>query len=168
MRFNYASERELAIRNADRSPRCCASKEPRAADSRRTFGVAWSEYEISPKRLLAVPWASRLHRVPGHGRSRSAGGYAIIQRDHRRCRLNERFLLGRVARHYRKIRRRPFKTAQSGEKGGPVSENRIQRSNHRVSRYYLPRKCGIASVTSTCWGLWPHGTRKAGALRGGQ
>jgi DnaK suppressor protein len=39
----YALERELAIRNAD-----------------RTFGVCVEcEYEISPKRLLAVPWASR-------------------------------------------------------------------------------------------------------------
>jgi len=116
----YASERELAIRNADRESTLL--RQVRAALRRihdGTFGVCVEcEYEISPKRLLAVPWASRCIECQDTGRSRSAGGYAIIQRDHRRCRLNERFLLGRVARHYRKIRRRPFKTAQSGEKGG--------------------------------------------------
>jgi len=57
----YASERELAIRNADRESTLL--RQVRAALRRihdGTFGVCVEcEYEISPKRLLAVPWASR-------------------------------------------------------------------------------------------------------------
>jgi hypothetical protein len=84
-----------------------------------TFGVCVEcEYEISPKRLLAVPWASRCIECQDAADRDQQENYAILQRDDRRCRLNERFRLGRVARHYCKIRRRPFKTAQSGEKGG--------------------------------------------------
>jgi len=57
----YASERELAIRNADRESTLL--RQVRAALRRihdGSFGVCVEcEYEISPKRLLAVPWASR-------------------------------------------------------------------------------------------------------------
>ena len=57
----YASERELAIRNADRESTLL--RQVRAALRRihdGTFGVCVEcEYEISPKRLLAVPWAAR-------------------------------------------------------------------------------------------------------------
>ncbi len=57
----YASERELAIRNADRESTLL--RQVRAALRRihdGTFGVCVEcEYDISPKRLLAVPWASR-------------------------------------------------------------------------------------------------------------
>jgi len=57
----YATERELAIRNADRESTLLG--QVRAALRRihdGSFGVCVEcDYEISPKRLVAVPWASR-------------------------------------------------------------------------------------------------------------
>ena len=57
----YASERELAIRNADRES--ALLRQVRAALRRihdGSFGTCIEcEYAISPKRLVAVPWASR-------------------------------------------------------------------------------------------------------------
>jgi DnaK suppressor protein len=57
----YASERELAIRNADRESTLL--RQVRAALRRihdGTFGLCVDcEWAISPKRLAAVPWASR-------------------------------------------------------------------------------------------------------------
>ena len=57
----YASERELAIRNADRESTLL--RQVRAALRRihdGTFGLCVDcEWAINPKRLAAVPWASR-------------------------------------------------------------------------------------------------------------
>jgi DnaK suppressor protein len=59
--IQYASERDLAIQNVDRES--CVLREVRAALRRihdGTFGTCIEcEWAISPKRLAAVPWASR-------------------------------------------------------------------------------------------------------------
>jgi DnaK suppressor protein len=59
--IQYASERELAIRNVDRDS--VLLRQVRAALRRvrdGSFGTCIDcEREISPKRLAAVPWASR-------------------------------------------------------------------------------------------------------------
>ena len=62
--IQYASERELAIRNVDRESGLL--REVKAALRRiqdGTFGTCMEcESAISPRRLLAVPWASRCIR----------------------------------------------------------------------------------------------------------
>ncbi|MEN6536250.1 MAG: TraR/DksA family transcriptional regulator [Bryobacteraceae bacterium] len=59
--IQYASERDLAIRNVDRESNLV--REVRAALQRihdGSFGTCIEcEWAISPKRLAAVPWASR-------------------------------------------------------------------------------------------------------------
>ena len=62
--IQYASERDLAIRNADRDS--AMLRHVKAALARihdGSFGVCMDcESPISPKRLAAVPWASRCIR----------------------------------------------------------------------------------------------------------
>lgn len=62
--IQYASERDLAIRNVDRESSLL--RQVKAALRRihdGSFGVCIEcELEISPKRLAAVPWASRCIR----------------------------------------------------------------------------------------------------------
>jgi len=59
--IQYASERDLAIRNVDRESTLL--REVKAALRRihdRSFGICVDcEWTINPKRLTAVPWASR-------------------------------------------------------------------------------------------------------------
>jgi len=59
--IQYASERDLAIRNVDRDSSLL--RQVKAALRRihdGTFGTCIEcEWEISPKRLAAVPWAAR-------------------------------------------------------------------------------------------------------------
>ena len=59
--IQYASERDLAIRNVDRESKLL--RQVRAALRRIQDGIFGTcvdcELEISPKRLAAVPWASR-------------------------------------------------------------------------------------------------------------
>jgi len=65
--IQYASERELAMRNADRESNLL--REVRAALRRiqdGSFGTCVEcEWAISPKRLAAVPWASRCIQCQG-------------------------------------------------------------------------------------------------------
>ena len=75
--IQYAAERDLAIRNVDRD--ATLLRETKAALQRLregTFGFCIEcEAPISPKRLAAVPWASRCIDCQGaDDRNQQAGG----------------------------------------------------------------------------------------------
>ena len=73
--IQYATERDLAIRNVDRDSKLL--RQVKAALIRvhaGHFGTCLDcEESISPKRLAAVPWAGDALTVPGNFRSRQTG-----------------------------------------------------------------------------------------------
>ena len=100
--IQYASERDLAMRNVDRESSLL--RQVKAALRRihdGSFGVCIEcELAISPKRLTAVPCIA-LYSVPGRCRSGWAGKNGICKRDSRQCGVNERFCARPVAHHQR-------------------------------------------------------------------
>ncbi len=133
--IQYASERDLAIRNVDRESTLL--REVKAALRRiheGSFGTCIEcEWAISPRRLAAVPWAPRCitcqdaadrggrestesvpeTRVYAAGMSGSASGPSLTidaKSNARAC------------------------DSKAREKSGSSSENRAQLPNHRVSR----------------------------------
>src|ERR1019366_5287889 len=87
--IQYASERDLAIRNVDRESTLL--RHVKAALRRihdGTFGTCIEcESVISPKRLAAVPWAPRCIQCQDAG---WAGANGIPQQDSRQGRVNQR------------------------------------------------------------------------------
>lgn len=78
--IQYASERDLAIRNVDRDSTLL--REVKAALRRvreGSFGICTDcESEISPKRLAAVPWASRCIQCQGRADTDRSENFANV------------------------------------------------------------------------------------------
>ena len=109
--IQYASERDLAIRNVDRESNLL--RQVKAALRRihdGSFGTCIEcEWAISPKRLAAVPWAPRCIQCQD---AADRDG----QSDSRRCRVNERFCVWSVARRHRQMNRPLLRRSKSGKR----------------------------------------------------
>ena len=85
--IQYASERDLAIRNVDRESTLL--RQVKAALRRihdGSFGTCMEcESAISPRRLAAVPWASRC--IQCQEAADREGQESGLQRDSRQCRV---------------------------------------------------------------------------------
>ena len=159
--IQYATERDLAIRNVDRESNLL--RDVKAALRRihdGSFGTCIEcESAISPKRLAAVPWASRcIQCQEAADRDRQEG-----------TDVWERLFSTRRERAVLALARRGTagdSTERAG-KGGCSCENRVQPSNHRVS-WQLPaaqmRHCHV--YIRPAWGGGGAASPKP-VLRGG-
>ena len=89
--IQYASERDLAIRNVDRESILLRPGKSRiATDSRRQL---WNLHRVrigdQPKTPRGRAMGVALYPVPGGCRSGWAGENGILRRDSRQCRVNE-------------------------------------------------------------------------------
>ena len=88
--IQYASERDLAIRNVDRES--ILLRDVKAALRRihdGSFGACIEcEWAISPKRLAAVPWASRCIECQDAADRDGQETTESFRRDSRQCRVN--------------------------------------------------------------------------------